>query len=98
VLAAYYVLAYLGFAAPYAVDGLNLVAGKLGTFAVLAGTAAALAGLMWLRGARSAPVARADRYRTQSAYSRTAAGAYDCAAASRVSRTASATPPSQAGP
>ena len=56
VLAAYYVLAYLGFAAPYAVDGLNAAVGKPGTFAVLAGVAAVLAGLMWARAARSAPL------------------------------------------
>jgi hypothetical protein len=56
VLAAYYVLAYLGFAAPYAVDGLNAVLGKPGTFAVLAGVAAVLAGLIWARAARSAPL------------------------------------------
>jgi Major Facilitator Superfamily len=49
VLAAYYVLAYLGFAAPYAVDGLNAALGKPGTFAVLAAVAAVLAGLMWAR-------------------------------------------------
>ncbi|HEX3516956.1 MAG TPA: MFS transporter [Trebonia sp.] len=55
VLAAYYVLAYLGFAAPYAVDGLNAGLGKPGTFAVLAGAAAVLAGLMWARAARSVP-------------------------------------------
>jgi hypothetical protein len=56
VLAAYYVLAYLGFAAPYAVDGLNAAVGKPVTFAVLAGVAAVLAGLMWARAARSAPL------------------------------------------
>jgi MFS family permease len=52
VLAGYYVLAYLGFAAPYAVDGLNLALGKPGTFAAAAGAAAVLAGLTWLRAAR----------------------------------------------
>jgi MFS family permease len=52
VLAAYYVLAYLGFAAPYAVAGLNLALGKPGTFAAAAGAAAVLAGLTWLRAAR----------------------------------------------
>jgi hypothetical protein len=52
VLAGYYVLAYLGFAAPYAVAGLNLALGKPGTFAAAAGTAAVLAGLTWLRAAR----------------------------------------------
>jgi MFS family permease len=54
VLAAYYVLAYLGFGAPYAVDGLNPVFGKPGTFAVLAGAAAVVGGLTWARAARSA--------------------------------------------
>jgi len=49
VLAVYYVLAYLGFAAPDGVDGLNALLGKPGTFAVLAGAAAVLAVLMWLR-------------------------------------------------
>ncbi len=49
VLAAYYVLAYLGFAAPYAVAGLNLTLGKPGTFTALAGAATLLAGLTWLR-------------------------------------------------
>jgi len=52
VLAAYYVLAYLGFAAPYAVAGLNLALGKPGTFAAAAVAAAVLAGLTWLRAAR----------------------------------------------
>ena len=42
VLACYYVLAYLGFAAPYAVDALNAALGKPGTFAALAGGAAAV--------------------------------------------------------
>jgi MFS family permease len=45
-LACYYVLAYLGFAAPYAVDALNTALGRPGTFAALAGGAAALAA--WL--------------------------------------------------
>ena len=56
VLAAYYVLAYLGFAAPYAVDGLNAAVGKPGTFAVLTGVAAVIAGLMGARAARTAPL------------------------------------------
>jgi hypothetical protein len=42
VLACYYVLAYLGFAAPYAVDALNAALGRPGTFAALAGGAAVL--------------------------------------------------------
>jgi hypothetical protein len=48
VLAAYYVLAYLGFGAPYAVAGLNLALGKPGTFATAAVAAAVLAALTWL--------------------------------------------------
>ena len=54
VLAAYYVLAYLGFGAPYAVDGLNPAFGKPGTFAVLAGIAAVVGGLTWAQARRSA--------------------------------------------
>ena len=52
VLSCYYVLAYLGFSAPYVVDGLNEVFGKPGTFAVLAVAAAVLTGLMALGAAR----------------------------------------------
>ena len=55
VLAAYYVLAYLGFGAPYAVDGLNAALGKPGAFGVLAGLAAVVAGLTWARATRFAP-------------------------------------------
>jgi hypothetical protein len=72
VLAAYYVLAYLGFAAPYGVDGLNAALGKPGTFAVLAGIAALLTGLMWVRAARVRPAAGASPHRTEAAYSPTA--------------------------
>jgi hypothetical protein len=72
VLAAYYVLAYLGFAAPYGVDGLNAALGKPGTFAVLAGIAALLTGLMWVRAARGRPAAGASPHRTEAAYSPTA--------------------------
>ena len=43
VLACYYALAYLGFAAPYLVEGLGAVTGKVGAFGVLAGVAASLA-------------------------------------------------------
>jgi hypothetical protein len=43
VLACYYALAYLGFAAPYLADGLGAVAGKAGAFGVLAAVAALLA-------------------------------------------------------
>ena len=72
VLAAYYVLAYLGFAAPYAVAGLNLVLGKPGTFAAAAGTAAILAGLTWLRAAREP--AAPERAATERAADEPAAG------------------------
>jgi len=57
VLSCYYVLAYLGFSAPYVVDGLNEVFGKPGTFAVLAVVAAVLTGLMALGAARARPAA-----------------------------------------
>jgi hypothetical protein len=43
VLACYYALAYLGFAAPYLVQGLGAVTGKAGAFGVLACVAASLA-------------------------------------------------------
>jgi hypothetical protein len=49
------VLAYLGFSAPYAVDGLNEVFGKPGTFAVLAVAAAVLTGLLAAGAARGRP-------------------------------------------
>ena len=52
VLSCYYVLAYLGFCAPYAMDGLNEVFGKPGTFAVLAVAAAAFTGLLAVGAAR----------------------------------------------
>jgi hypothetical protein len=55
VLSCYYVLAYLGFSAPYAVAGLNQVFGKPGTFAVLAVAAAALTGLLAAGAARGRP-------------------------------------------
>jgi hypothetical protein len=55
VLSCYYVLAYLGFSAPYAMDGLNEVFGKPGTFAVLAVAAAALTGLLAVGAARGRP-------------------------------------------
>ena len=58
VLGVYYVLAYLGFAAPYAVDGLNLALGQPGTFAAAAGAAAVLAGLTWVRAARERGAAK----------------------------------------
>lgn len=43
VVACYYALAYLGFAAPYLADGLGGVFGKAGAFGVLAATAVLLA-------------------------------------------------------
>jgi MFS family permease len=55
VLSCYYVLAYLGFAAPYAVGGLDEVFGKPGTFAVLAVAAAVLTGLLAASTARRRP-------------------------------------------
>jgi MFS family permease len=55
VLSCYYVLAYLGFAAPYAVDGLNEVFGKPGTFTVLAVAATVLTGLLAVSAARRRP-------------------------------------------
>jgi MFS family permease len=53
VVACYYVLAYLGFAAPYAADALNGVLGQAGTFTALAGGSAALAGWMSVQAARA---------------------------------------------
>jgi MFS family permease len=55
ILSCYYVLAYLGFSAPYAVDGLNEVFGKPGTFAVLAVVAAAVTVLLAAGAARGRP-------------------------------------------
>jgi MFS family permease len=43
VMACYYVLAYLGFAAPYLVAGLGAVAGQAGAFGILAALASVLA-------------------------------------------------------
>ena len=60
VLSCYYVLAYLGFCAPYAMDGLNEVFGKPGTFAVLAVAAAVLTGLLAVGAARSRPAATGE--------------------------------------
>ncbi len=48
VIACYYAVAYLGFAAPYLVDGLGVVAGRTGAFAVLTAAIAALA--LWTAG------------------------------------------------
>jgi hypothetical protein len=69
VLAAYYVVAYLGFAAPYGVDGLNAGLGKPGTFAVLAAIAALVGGLTWLRAARVRSGTSVRGYRTEAASS-----------------------------
>jgi len=43
VIACYYALAYLGFAAPYLAAGLGTVAGQAGAFGVLAGIAVVIA-------------------------------------------------------
>ena len=48
VIACYYALAYLGFAAPYLVDGLGALAGKTGAFVALTAIIAALA--LWTAG------------------------------------------------
>ena len=71
VVACYYVLAYLGFAAPYAVDGLTGALGRPGTFAALAGAAAALTAWMAVQAARARPASRPSLSRTDGAYSRT---------------------------
>jgi hypothetical protein len=71
VVACYYVLSYLGFAAPYAVDGLNAALGRPGTFAALAGAAAALTAWMGVQAARARPASRVSLSRTERAYSGT---------------------------
>jgi hypothetical protein len=43
VIACYYAVAYLGFAAPYLVDGLSVLAGKVGGFILLTAIYAVLA-------------------------------------------------------
>jgi predicted MFS family arabinose efflux permease len=48
VIACYYVLAYLGFAVPYLVDGLGAVAGRVGAFGLLTAIIAVLA--LWTTG------------------------------------------------
>jgi MFS family permease len=48
VVACYYAVAYLGFAAPYLVDGLGLAAGKVGAFVLLTAIIAVLA--IWTTG------------------------------------------------
>jgi MFS family permease len=73
VVACYYMLAYLGFAAPYAVDALNGPLGHAGTFAALAGGAAALAGWMGVRAVRARGTLHPDFSRTAAAVSQTPA-------------------------
>ena len=48
VIACYYALAYLGFAAPYLVDGLGALAGQTGAFVALTAIIAGLA--LWTAG------------------------------------------------
>ena len=72
VLACYYVLAYLGFCAPYGADVLNAAFGKPGTFAALAVAAAVLTGLMGLRARRPG---RHGEYR-ETAVPRASAGSH----------------------
>jgi hypothetical protein len=60
VLAAYYGIAYLGFGAPYAVDGLNALLGRPGAFALIAAVAAVLAVAAWRRDANARATRRAD--------------------------------------
>jgi MFS family permease len=50
VIACYYVLAYVGFAGPYAADGLNTVFGRPGTFGALGALTAAAAVLIAVSG------------------------------------------------
>jgi len=70
VIACYYVLTYLGFAAPYAVDGLNGALGRPGTFGVLAGGAAVLIAWAGLQAARARTASVLSPSRTERAYSR----------------------------
>jgi hypothetical protein len=42
VVACYFALSYVGFAAPYAVEGMNSAFGRVGAFVTLAAAAAAL--------------------------------------------------------
>jgi MFS family permease len=71
VVACYYVLAYLGFAAPYAVDALNGPLGRGGTFVTLAGGAAALAGWTGVQAVRARTASRPQFSRTPAAVSQT---------------------------
>jgi hypothetical protein len=58
VVACYYAVAYLGFAAPYLAAGLGAVSGQAGAFGVLAGVAVVVAA--WTAGYRFR-LGRADR-------------------------------------
>ena len=71
VVACYYVLTYIGFAVPYAVDALNGALGRPGTFAALAGGAAVLTAWTGLQAARARSASRLHLSRTVPAYSRT---------------------------
>jgi len=77
VVACYYVLAYLGFVAPYAVDGLTAALGRAGAFTALAGGAALLAGWMWVQAARVRADSRPSSFRTFPAVSRSRADSPD---------------------
>jgi len=48
VVAVFYVLAYVGFASPYLVEGLNSALGRRGTFAAIAAAALLIAGSLGL--------------------------------------------------
>ena len=60
VVACYYALAYLGFAAPYLAAGLGAVAGQAGAFGVLAGIAVVIAAWTSAYGLRLGRAARAS--------------------------------------
>ncbi len=57
-VACFYVLTYLGFGFPYLADGLDLLAGRVAAFVILAAVAAALAGWAAVRAVQTAPPAR----------------------------------------
>ena len=70
VVACYYVLAYLGFMAPYAVAVLAAALGRAGAFTALAGGAALLTGWMWVQAAHVRAPSRPSSSRTEAAVSR----------------------------
>jgi len=70
VVACYYVLAYLGFTAPYAVAVLTAALGRAGAFIALAGGAALLTGWMWVQAAHVRAPFRPSSSRTDAAVSR----------------------------